>query len=400
MTSLQKLQLEQSELRSKIGSVLEKDVSDRTDGDRSELAAHTKRAGELEIEIRAAITAESLEPEAKEETRSTESPEDKEYREMVRGADVGAIFAAAVTQGRTEGQTAELQKHLGLRSNMVPLELIEDPVEERAAATITGDVGAAQRPIIQPIFSRGDAAFLNVSMPRVSVGDSVYPILTSRPTVSARLTDSTAATETTGTFVTETLAPGRIQAAFRYRRTDAARFAGMGNALRQALNAGLSESLDAKVVAQIISDSTRVDASAAFTFALYRSGLVYDRIDGRFATGESDLRVLIGAPTLKDMAPLYRTNNSELSVIELVRRITGGVRVSPHVAAVASHKQDAIVRLGSRMDAVAPLWQGVSLITDEITAADKGEIVITAILLGAYKVLRTGGFAQVQTQHQ
>ena len=41
---------------------------------------------------------------------------------------------------------------------------------------------------------------------------------------------------------------------------------------------------------------------------------------------------------------------------------------------------------------VAALWQGVSLIPDEITKAGTGQIVITAVMLHAVKILRTDGF--------
>ena len=99
------------------------------------------------------------------------------------------------------------------------------------------------------------------------------------------------------------------------------------------------------------------------------------------------------------MAGLYRGNNADDSAVDSIRRISGGLRVSPHIAAVASHKQDVLARLGMRPDAVAPLWQGVQLIPDEITKAKSGEIVITAVLLAAFKVIRTDGFKRVQAQH-
>ena len=99
------------------------------------------------------------------------------------------------------------------------------------------------------------------------------------------------------------------------------------------------------------------------------------------------------------MSELYRGNSADDSAVDSIRRISGGLKVSPHVAPAASNKQDVIVRLGSRMDAVAPLWEGVSIINDEVTGAKKGEITITAVLMAAWKVIRTGGFKRVQAQH-
>ena len=51
------------------------------------------------------------------------------------------------------------------------------------------------------------------------------------------------------------------------------------------------------------------------------------------------------------------------------------------------------------MDAVAALWEGVTLIPDEVTGAKKGEISLTAVMLHAVKILRAGGFHKQQSQH-
>ena len=45
------------------------------------------------------------------------------------------------------------------------------------------------------------------------------------------------------------------------------------------------------------------------------------------------------------------------------------------------------------------MWEGVTLIPDEISLAKKGQIQITAVMLHAVKILRTGGFYKQQTQH-
>ena len=41
---------------------------------------------------------------------------------------------------------------------------------------------------------------------------------------------------------------------------------------------------------------------------------------------------------------------------------------------------------------MAPIWEGVTLIPDEITKAGTGQIVVTAVMLHAIKVLRSDGF--------
>ena len=107
---------------------------------------------------------------------------------------------------------------------------------------------------------------------------------------------------------------------------------------------------------------------------------------------------MMGSPTLQHAAGIFATNSS-VSAVENLRTITGGVRTSAHIAAVASEKQDVIVRRGVAQDAVAPLWEGVTLIRDEVTKAATGEIVLTAVMLAAVKVIRSSGWARIQSQH-
>lgn len=353
-------------------------------------ALETRRAALLAIEG-AADGAEPI------ETR--DDGEGREIRAILDRAELGAIFEAALEQRSTDGAEDELQKHFGLRSNQIPIAMLRD-LETRAVTPAPTNTGASQRPIVQPIFHAGDAAFLGVSMPRVPAGDAVFPILTTRPTVSSYgTTTDTAAAETTGAFDAESLSPKRLQARFSYRRTEAARFRGMSAALRQALTSGLSEGLDKAIVDQIVTDVTRTDASAADTFAAVRKRFCYSAIDGRFASREGDIKLLVGADTLADWSELYRGNNADDSAVDSIRRITGGVRVSPHIADVASNKQDVICRLGMRMDAQAPVWDGVTIIPDEVTEAAKGQVKIHAVMLYNVKVTRTAGFKRIQAQH-
>ncbi len=49
-----------------------------------------------------------------------------------------------------------------------------------------------------------------------------------------------------------------------------------------------------------------------------------------------------------------------------------------------------------RMNAVAPVWEGVQLIRDEVTAAAKGQIAVTAVALWGFKILRSDGFERLR----
>ena len=51
-----------------------------------------------------------------------------------------------------------------------------------------------------------------------------------------------------------------------------------------------------------------------------------------------------------------------------------------------------------KKDMVASVWEGITLIPDEVTKASSGQIVITAVMLHAIKVIREAGFFKQQIQ--
>ena len=395
MTNSQRLAVRLSEIRQRLNEVSGLEGDSFTAEIRAEADRLQAEFRDKETQYRAAVIAEG-----ESERRAATDNEGAELRAMLEGASLGAWFQAVIEGRALEGREAELGQHFNLPANAFPVEMLREPVEVRAVTTAPDNAGRTQRPIVGPVFAGGDASFLGISMPTVGVGDQVFPVLTSRPTVGGPHTDSSEVAETTGAFSAEVLSPGRFQASFFWRRTDAARFAGLGESLRRALNSGLGEALDKAIIGQVETDVTRTAASAADTFQTYRNRLVYAAIDGRWASREADIRLLVGGDTLGAMAGKYRANTADDSAADSLRRISGGLKVSAHIAATAAHKRDVIVRVGSRPDAVAPIWRGVSLIPDEITKAKSGEIQVTAVMLAAYKVTRTAGFARVQAQHQ
>ena len=240
-------------------------------------------------------------------------------------------------------------------------------------------------------------------MPTVPVGDSVFAVLTSELDVGTPAENATQA-ETTGAFSANVLSPSRLQASFFYSREDRARFAGMDEALRMNLSDGLSDGLDEQVLAGTNglltgTNLSNHDASAVTTFDGYISDFGYGRVDGRFASMTSDIRVVMGSGSYSHAGSVYRNTSVDRNVIDRLMEITAGLKVSAHVPPVASKKQNAIVRLGMRRDMVVPIWSGISLIPDEITKASSGQVVITAIMLHAVKIVREAGFYKIQTQH-
>ena len=395
MKASQRVALEMSEKREKLNGLL--GVDELSDEQRAEMGSLTERMQQLEVEARAAILAEDVPTVTK---ITVNDGEDRELRSLIARANVGNIFEAALEHRATTGPEAELQTHFKLTPNAIPLTMLET----RAVTPAPGQVAQNQSAIIPGVFPQSCAAFLSVDMPTVAVGDAVYPVLTTNADAGTPAENATQA-ETTGSFSANVLTPARIQASFFYSREDQARFSGMGEALRSNLSEALADKLDQEILAGtngLLNGTILANhAAAAITsYANYRSELAYGRVDGTFAGSVGDLKIVMGSATYGHAAAAFRSANAgDRAALEDLMQITGGVKVSAHVPAVAGNKQNVVIRLGSRRDYVAPVWEGVTLIPDEITKAANGQIVITAVMLYSVKLLRAEGFYKQQTQH-
>ena len=347
------------------------------------------------------MTAALISEDKPKEIRHAEGGEANEMRALIERCNVGVIFDSAVEKrSLSDGPERELQQHHGLGENQIPLALLET----RAVSPAPGQVAQNQSEIIPYVFPQSCAAYLAVDMPSVATGDAVYPVLTSTLDVHTPA-ENASASETTGSFEASVLTPARIQASFFYSREDRARFSGMDSALRMNLSDGLSDGLDKQIIVGTNGLLTGTNlpnnnVTAATTFSDYISHFAYSRVDGRYASMASEVRSVVGGQTYGDMGGTYRNTSVDRSAVDRLMEITGGVKVSAHVPAAASHKQNAIIRRGSRRDMVAPVWEGITIIPDEVTKASAGQIVITAVMLHAVKILRKDAFRKQQVQTQ
>ena len=395
MKASQKIALEMSTKREALNALL--GLDEMSDEQRSEMGVLTTRMQQLETEARAAILAEDVPTIT---TTTVADGEGRELRSVIDRANVGNIFECALEHRATTGPEAELQAHFHLAANAIPLTMLET----RAVTPAPGQVAQNQSAIIPGVFPQSCAAFLSIDMPTVAVGDAVFPVLTTNADAGTPAENAVQA-ETTGSFSANVLTPSRIQASFFYSREDQARFSGMGEALRSNLSEALADKLDQEILAGgsgLLNGTILANhaASAITSYASYRSELAYGRVDGTFAGSVGELKVVMGAATYGHAAAAFRsTNAGDRAALEDLMSVTGGVKVSAHVPAVSGNKQNVVIRLGSRRDYVAPIWEGVTLIPDEITKAASGQIVVTAVMLYSAKLLRAEGFFKQQTQH-
>ena len=400
MTDLQKLEIRAADIRQRLAAIggmdeLSDEVRAEMDTLRHEYTDNETRQVALKI------AGDLPEPVV------TKTSEGREYGQLITRSNIGEIFDASFSHKPLSGATGELQTHLGIDMNQVPLALLrrnEDmPLETRAVTPAPSDVGTNQGPILMYVFPQSAAAFLEIAQPTVGVGEQLYPIMTNAPSVGTPAENAEQG-ETTGAFTTETLTPGRLQASYFYSREDRARFAGMAEALRESLSMGLSDGPDDQILSgtsglftgTVLANHNVTDAT---TFELFMSQFAYGRVDGRYASSAGEIKTVMGAVSYAHAGETYRNASVDRNVLERLQEVTGGIKVSSHVPAAASNRQNAVMKVGMNgQAAVAPIWEGITLIPDEITKAARGQIQVTAVMLYAFKLLRSADFYKQQIQ--
>ena len=355
MTPLQRIILRGGEIRTRLAEL--GGIDEWTDDQRSESDRLRNEYMDVERRTAALTIAEDIhEP-------SADAPEVIELDTLRTRSNVGNIFDVAIGHTNTTGAEREIQEHYGLDANQIPLSLLTGgELRTRAVTPAPGQVSQNQSAIIPYVFPMSAAAFLGVDMPSVPVGESVYPVLTSELTVGTPAENATQA-ETTGAFSATVLSPSRIQAAFFYSREDRARFSGMDSALRENLSMGLSDGLDKQVLAGTNGLFTGTvlpnnNVTAVTTFDNYIGHFAYGRVDGRYASTTADIKVVMGSTAYNHAGQTYRNTSVDRTALDRLMELTGGVRVSAHVPAAASKRQNVVIRRGNYRDMVAPTLGG------------------------------------------
>ena len=333
--------------------------------------------------------------------------EDRQLAELEERASLGEIFDGARRNRQPTGATKELLDHLGMDGNYIPLSMFaKGQVEQRAAATITGDTQGNQQPVVRDVFPGSVSAFLNIDQPTIPVGQYLIPIISTSASVHSPA-EGAAAAESTGAYTVTTLTASRLQASFRWQREDAAKFMELESSLRDNLNEAVMSALDASNLNHATDGllgtggltARTGDAAAEADFGDHY-GFLFDRqtIDGSYASMASDVKILYGPHGYSHAASVYRGNSSDMTALAALMRDSGGVMTSAHVPVPSTNDQNVIVRKGMRRDFSNPLWMGLEIVFDDITGASTGELVIWAYLMSARKLLRADGFQRRMVQ--
>lgn len=375
----------------------------------------------LETEYRDAIKAEQ-EAERKRQAAlggdpdASDDGEGAEFRALVDKVELRAYLQAAATGQSIAGAEQELAQAAkldgGAAGTLIPWEVLDpgtelraEAVEDRAATPAPAVKGRDQQTIIGRVFARTGAAHLGVRMPTVGVGEPVYVYL-SGGNSPGFVDKGGTANETAGSFGTRTFSPKRLTAAYRVAVEDLAVLKGMEAALRNDLRSALGEVLDRVIVgaggAQVrgmlataanggladVTDPTDVVSTTVVDATLIAP------IDGKHATEEGEIRYLIGAETYRTLFGIYDANSGE----RVFDRYKARSRVSAHIPAkdgtTKVQQGVAVTQRGPIM--VAPVWQGVQIIRDPYSAADDGEVILTAVMLANFGIVRSDGASRLK----
>ena len=367
-------------------------IADPSDAQKTEERDLLATQKTTEGEYREALTAEGdAVTHPRDVAIDTETRERRELRSQARVGD----YLAAFIEGRSlDGASAEYRAAHGMTGYELPLDLFEPSaaarVETRAVTPAPSDTPVSVSPVQPYVYASGAAAFLGVDLVTVGSGVHMFPALTTA-TATAAKAESVAADETAAAFTAAPLTPRRVTGSFRITLEDVAVFPQLEDTLRRDLPRSLAHRVNVQVVngsgtsPQLKSLRLQIAAaeaeSTAETFQSYLTKSA-SYVDGRFAGTLAEIRQTVGISTYANASGLYSAR--DLSAADALSQRSAGFRAvtTDFVPAKSGTVQTGIVRRDAHpMSAAAALWSGIRLIRDEVTAAAKGEIVVTALQL-------------------
>ena len=351
----------------------------------------------------------------------------EERAELVDRVQLGRYLQAIAAQSECDGAERELRQELGLSDQAIPLEALQPTAEERAdsvspqttagAALPAGTINETTGPLLTRVFSATDTAFLGISMPTVPPGQRTYPVMTGGTTAAMQ---ARGASPDAGAakFGVVDATPKRLTGRYVL---DLEGVAEMGGLLESTLRADLRMEMGFQLDNQIINGSGQANQVTGLLAALtdvpypalagaakdpaqltWESAreMLYTLLDGKFARTEADIRLLVGDSTYQRLRSVYRDGATASNVdgIDALRAMGASVRRSFLIPAEsaflasATKREQHLLWAAEAGAAVAPVWQGITMIRDPYTEAGKAQVVLTAHMLFDFVLRRKDGW--------
>jgi len=414
--NLRKAMKHEAECRAKLNELLS---TDKKDVDEAEYRAASEALAKASQALIEAIDADAAAP--------------TELRDRI---SLARYMQGIADESVPDGAERELRQELKLGDNSIPLEALLPTPEERAdavspqnaagnAALGFGTINQTTGPMLNRVFTATDAAFLGVAMPTVPAGERVYPVMTGGTTAAMEGRGDDAPDAGAATFDVVNATPHRLSARYVF---DLEGVATLGAALESTLRADLRTVMGYYLDLQILNGTGKNDqvegllttlpltlppgetfsgndVSAQPTWSDFKTAIV-GGVDGAYARTEADLRILFGNATWQLMRTLYRGNGTDnqdaVSALRELGAMLGRsfqipapskVTISPKTTAATKLTQRSLVNKEPAA-AVAPVWQGITMIRDPYSNARKAQIVMTAHMLFDFVLRRKAGWAQ------
>ena len=165
--------------------------------------------------------------------------------------------------------------------------------------------------------------------------------------------------------------------------------------LADALQSELDKQILTRATEGLLAFGTAPTNPSSETTAAEYLAAVYAGADGLYAQASAEVKMLVGATIYAHMGGKAVATGSDINSAEKVMAISGGLRVSGHVADYANNRQEALIIKGMpRRNCVAAIWPNVPLIVDRISRSTQGEVKLTAMLLYDFSLTREAGYTR------
>ena len=346
MTTLQKLQLRQSEIRESINELLGNDS--RTDEEQVELVKLTGEGQRIEPEIRAAIVAEP-DPDPETKTTKTADPETRERLELRSKTGLADFLSAAAGGREVSGAARDYADAVGCSPlNRLPLDIFRNGQPETRAITAGPAVDGMVEPVVPFVFQVSAAASLGIEMPMHGPGSVQVPRVTTAPPADTLAKDA-AAPSTAAVIALDSQTPKRISGQFEIRVEDLAVFPALESVLSESIQGALSNELDEEIFNGAAAGlnglfTQAANVAVAGSVETYASGIgrFAGLVDGQHAYNLSDLRCVVGPSTYAKYMGLI---DDGMPLGDYLESKLGSFRVSNRMAAVTQKGQKGVVTL-------------------------------------------------------
>ena len=386
----------------------------------------TKRSQELEIELRAALVADSLVTDSR---IVADDGEGRELRGMLSSVSISDYLSPATAGQGLAGKALDLNQALGVpivgASGATPIPwavLLEkrdarDDLETRAF-TDTGDYagGVGQRPILQRLFGVGIMSALGVRIDSVPMGRTEWPLISGGVAPNMKAEGTAADAAVAATFATETLKPKRLTGAYEFTHEMAAQVADLEAALRRDLGDAVMAQMSNLALngnestnshepdGFLLKIAAPTDPAAESAFSDY-AGSHATAVDGIHAQMENEVSSVIGVASYQHAASVYQVGSGESGSEALKRRSMSCV-ASSYIPAAASNIQNGNIfhANGSnggemRGDSVAAVWPTLDIIRDIYTQASQGVVLTWVALWDLEAAFRSAAYKRIAFRH-